>query len=111
MNKKLIRLTESDLHRIVKESVQKILRESKEYEQKRIYKIIDPSKETMDSLNRTRIDIDRQIMNSRWDGFDGDVFIDIHGGLVKVSATNDVDIDKIYGYLVKGGKLELVDSI
>ena len=50
-------------------------------------------------------------MNSRWDGFDGDVFIDIHGGLVKVSATNDVDIDKIYGYLVKGGKLELVNSI
>ena len=28
MNKKLIRLTESDLHRIVKESVDKILRES-----------------------------------------------------------------------------------
>jgi len=29
MNKKLIRLTEQDLHRIVKESVKKILRESK----------------------------------------------------------------------------------
>ena len=29
MNKKLIRLTESDLHRIVKESVNKILKESK----------------------------------------------------------------------------------
>ena len=28
MNKRLIRLTESDLHRIVKESVQKILKES-----------------------------------------------------------------------------------
>ena len=28
MNKKLIRLTESDLHKIVKESVEKILRES-----------------------------------------------------------------------------------
>ena len=111
MNKKLIRLTESDLHRIVKESVERILKESKEYEQKRIYKIIDPSKETMDSLNRTRLDVDRQIMNSRWDGFDGDVFIDINGGLVKVSATNDVDIDRIYGYLVKSGKLELVDSI
>ena len=30
MNKKLIRLTESDLHRIIKESVGKILNESKE---------------------------------------------------------------------------------
>ena len=29
MNKKLIRLTESDLHRIVKESVKKILKESR----------------------------------------------------------------------------------
>ena len=29
MNKKLIRLTESDLHRIVKESVKTILREKK----------------------------------------------------------------------------------
>ena len=28
MNKKLIRLTESDLHRIVKESVNKVLREA-----------------------------------------------------------------------------------
>ena len=31
MNKKLIRLTESDLHRIVKESVNRILRESNGY--------------------------------------------------------------------------------
>ena len=30
MNKKLIRLTESDLHRIVKQSVNKVLRESLE---------------------------------------------------------------------------------
>jgi S-ribosylhomocysteine lyase LuxS involved in autoinducer biosynthesis len=30
MNKKLIRLTESDLHRIVKESVKRILRENKD---------------------------------------------------------------------------------
>ena len=33
MNKKLIRLTESDLHRIVKESVNRMLRENVEYEQ------------------------------------------------------------------------------
>lgn len=32
MNKKLIRLTESDLHRIIKESVNKILKESYEEE-------------------------------------------------------------------------------
>jgi hypothetical protein len=31
MNKKLIRLTESDLHRIVKESVRKILKESNDH--------------------------------------------------------------------------------
>lgn len=31
MNKKLIRLTESDLHRIVKESVKKILKENDEF--------------------------------------------------------------------------------
>ena len=31
MNKKLIRLTESDLHRIVKESVNRILREGEKY--------------------------------------------------------------------------------
>lgn len=32
MNKKLIRLTESDLHRIVKESVNRILKESDEWD-------------------------------------------------------------------------------
>ena len=31
MNKKIIRLTESDLHKIVKESVNRILRESTDY--------------------------------------------------------------------------------
>ena len=31
MNKKLIRLTENDLHRIVKESVNRVLKESNRY--------------------------------------------------------------------------------
>ncbi len=38
MNKKLIRLTESDLHRIVKESVYRILRESIDPWEDAVYK-------------------------------------------------------------------------
>ena len=38
MNKKLIRLTESDLHRIVKESVNRILRESIDPWEDAVYK-------------------------------------------------------------------------
>ena len=45
MNKKLIRLTESDLHKIVNESVQKILRETEMHDEVqalgRVYKLIE----------------------------------------------------------------------
>ena len=37
MNKKLIRLTEGDLHRIVKESVNRILRENDDYDRMNRY--------------------------------------------------------------------------
>ena len=39
MNKKLIRLTESDLHRIVKESVNRVLREDFDFGKKTFYRV------------------------------------------------------------------------
>ena len=46
MNKKLIRLTESDLHRIVKETVRKALYENVEYE-----KLYDEIQNTTNNIN------------------------------------------------------------
>ena len=48
MSKKLIRLTESDLHRIVKESVKKILKESIDFEEieERVYEVSRPLKDS-----------------------------------------------------------------
>lgn len=49
MNKKLIRLTESDLHRIVKESVNGILSEMTQEERRRVY--IDKIKNRLGGLD------------------------------------------------------------
>ncbi len=47
MNKKLIRLTEGDLHKIVKESVNRILREESGYNEEIMNKIIDAYNEAV----------------------------------------------------------------
>ena len=56
MNKKLIRLTESDLHRIVKESVQKILKEAEKYHNASPQELLDTDYESLspDEYNQLR---------------------------------------------------------
>jgi hypothetical protein len=59
MNKKLIRLTESDLHRIVKESVNRILREAS-------YNINSPEyKQMYDNGNRWPDEMDDTALTNR----------------------------------------------
>ena len=52
MVKKIIRLTESDLHRVVKKSVKKIIKESLKYNGEEINNLISSAKESIDSLMR-----------------------------------------------------------
>ena len=56
MNKKLIRLTESDLHRIVKESVQNILKEAEKYHNASPQELLDTDYESVspDEYNQLR---------------------------------------------------------
>ena len=65
MNKKLIRLTESDLHRIVKESVNKVLRENhKNFQRTMIREFDDDDYEDSDDIEWRIDDICDEFGNS-----------------------------------------------
>lgn len=82
MAKKLIKLTEGDLHKIIKESVQRILKESFNYSDFEEHEPSFPSNHWIDSQGNTRIgklgsdDIDgiyntkKEQMNHDWLDFD-----------------------------------------
>ena len=88
MNKKLIRLTESDLHRIVKESVKRVLNESQSF------------KGTIASINELCNDLNMTVEYGQQYLYDG-----IPTLPVKFTANNVErnDIDEILDYLENFG--------